>query len=261
MRAAFDKYKAYSESVQSSFEDARFLRRIYREINQAEPVTMREDFCGAFALCCEWVKLSDKTRAIGLDIDPEPIAYGRKNHLPQLDSARGKRVSIFRRDVLKPGASKADLICALNFSYFIFHRRETLLQYFIAARKTLSKNGLLVVDNFGGPNCCFTNTESRRMPGFTYKFEQKYFDPINNHAKFSIHFKPKGRRLVKDAFTYDWRMWSIPELKDLMLEAGFRDVAVYWEGTARDGSGSGVFHKRSRGEECQVWIAYIVGIR
>ena len=30
-----------------------------------------------------------------------------------------------------------------------------------------------------------------------------------------------------DAFVYHWRLWSIPELRDAMHEAGFKSTAVY----------------------------------
>ena len=54
-------------------------------------------------------------------------------------------------------------------------------------------------------------------------------------------------------------MWSIPELREMMLEVGFRKTYVYWEGTTRSGEGNGNFTRAEIGEECQAWIAYVVG--
>ena len=82
---------------------------------------------------------------------------------------------------------------------------------------------------------------------------------LNNRARFYIHFKTPGGQKNMRAFSYDWRMWTIPELRDLMIDAGFRDVLVYWEGTAADGSGNGKYHRRKTGDSSQAWIAYIVG--
>lgn len=256
---SFDKYTAYATSVQSPKEDARFLRLIYRNIRKEEPQVLREDFCGTFALCCEWVKLGDEKRAIGLDIDPEPLSYGMKNYLPKLPLAAQGRVKPLERDVLKKHSSKADVICAMNFSYFAFHERKTLLRYFKSCRQALRRDGLFVVDAFGGPQHGEPSVDTKRYPGLTYYFEQENFDPINNRTRFSLHFKPKGGRTKKRAFTYDWRMWSIPEIRDVMLDAGFKEVDVYWEGTARNGRGSGRFTRKERGESCQVWVAYVVG--
>ena len=45
-----------------------------------------------------------------------------------------------------------------------------------------------------------------------------------------------------------------------MREAGFRNVAVYWEGTDEEtGSGDGEFKKTAEGEPCAGWVAYVVG--
>lgn len=67
--------------------------------------------------------------------------------------------------------------------------------------------------------------------------------------------------MYKDVFTYDWRMWSISELREIMDEVGFKETKVYWEGTNRLGGGNGVFSEVEKGEACLSWIAYIVGVK
>lgn len=256
----FDKYAAYAESVQSPKDDAKFLSRVYGELVKREPILLREDFCAAFELCCKWVTLDSKKKAIGLDLDPEPLTYGKRHYLPRLREGERSRIKIYQRDVLSRSTPKADIICAFNFSYYIFHTRSVLLQYFKQCRRSLLKNGILAVDIFGGPRCGASSVDVRKYKGLTYYWQQENFDPINNHAKFHIHFKPKNGRKRNRVFSYDWRMWSIPEIRDLMMEAGFRDVVVYWEGTAKNGSGSGKFYQRRVGEPCEVWLAYVIGI-
>lgn len=260
MAKQFDKYRAYSEAVQSPSHDVRFLRRVYRELVGAEPSIMREDFCGTFALCCEWAKLGKDYRAIGLDIDPEPIEYGKSNYLSLLSQSAQSRIKILEKDVLNPLRTKADITCALNFSYFAFHERDVLLKYFSSVKKALTKSGIFIVDIFGGPDYGTVYVDTKRLPGFVYTFEQEFFDPISNKTRFRIHFTPHKSRKIKNAFTYDWRMWSIPEVKDLMKEAGFKETVVYWEGTGRNGRGSGEFHKRAKGESCSIWVGYVVGL-
>ena len=34
---------------------------------------------------------------------------------------------------------------------------------------------------------------------------------------------------MNKAFTYDWRYWSLPELTELLKEAGFADAQVFWD--------------------------------
>ena len=73
---------------------------------------------------------------------------------------------------------------------------------------------------------------------------------------------PRVRKKIEKVFTYDWRMWSIPELREMMRETGFRKTRVYWEGTARNGEGNGRCSASvDKGEECEAWIAYVIGER
>lgn len=254
---SFDKYAFYREAVQSPETDVKFIRRVYQEARGRDPVTLREDFCGTFALCCEWVKLNPKFKAIGVDLDPEPLAYGKKNYLSELREDQKSRLVTHRGDLLKAAMDPADIAVAMNFSYFIFREPELLLKYFGNVRKSLNKNGVFLIDLFGGSLCYSANEERSRKKGFTYFWDQESFEPISNRAKFAIHFQVKDRPKVRRVFTYDWRMWTIPELRELLAQAGFKRSHVYWEGTNSQGGGNGVFRRTEKGEDCQSWIAYI----
>ena len=71
---------------------------------------------------------------------------------------------------------------------------------------------------------------------------------------------PDGSEM-KRAFAYDWRLWSIPELRDLLAEAGFVDTEVYWEATDRKtGEGNGNYYKAESALDDPAWVAYIVGV-
>jgi precorrin-6B methylase 2 len=257
--ADFDKYSYYKRAVQSPDTDVEFLRDTYRELRGREAQVLREDFCGTFAISCEWAKISSKARAYGIDVDEEPILYGLANYLPHLTPAQRERVKILQADVLNPGLPKADIIAALNFSYFVFKERSVMKSYFHNCISTLNPGGLLVADVFGGSQCQEANEEETKHKDFTYYWDQANFDPITNEALFHIHFKPHGQKKIEKVFTYDWRMWTIPELREMMRETGFRKTYVYWEGTTRAGTGDGVFKRAEKGEECQAWIAYVVG--
>ena len=71
---------------------------------------------------------------------------------------------------------------------------------------------------------------------------------------------PDGSKIEK-AFTYDWRLWTLPELQELLTEAGFSRVTVWWEGTGKDGRGNGVFTPETRGEADAGWVAYLIAER
>ena len=75
-----------------------------------------------------------------------------------------------------------------------------------------------------------------------------------------IHYKfPDGSRM-RNAFVYDWRLWTLPELQELMGAAGFRDVHVLWEGTdSKTDEGNGNFRRIIQDHADPAWIAYVVG--
>ena len=218
---------------------------------------MREDFCGTFALSCEWVKLDPKHESYSLDLDPEPISYGKTNYLPKLKPEQQKRVHLHEGNVLTSRMPSTDIAIAMNFSFYIFKTRELLKKYFANSYRHLKKDGVFILDCFGGSQCYDEIEESTKHRGFTYYWDQTGFDPVTNQALFYIHFKPKGQQKVEKVFTYDWRMWSIPELRELLAEVGFKKTHVYWEGTTKKGEGDGKFTRTEKGEACLSWIAYI----
>lgn len=256
---SFDKYSYYLKSVQSPDNDVDFLSKTYKELKGKLAHTLREDFCGTFKIACEWVKYHKNNQAIGIDIDPEPIEYGKNNYLSQLTDDQKSRVKIVQESVTNNNLPKADIIAAQNFSYYLFKKRADLLEYFKNTYKAVNENGIFVIDSFGGPRCQEENEEETEHDGFSYFWDQDSFDPVTNYAQFYIHFKRKGEKKRERVFSYDWRMWTIPELKEIMEEAGFKKIHVYWEGSDDDGDGDGEFSRVTTGEECESWVAYVVG--
>lgn len=252
-----DKYDLYRKSVQEPAEDARHFRQLHRELTGRAPKRLREDFCGTFGVCCEWVKLGPDYTAQGLDLSEEALDYGRRHYLSKLTPGQRARVAPTLCDVLEPVGPAPDLILAQNFSYFIFKERATLVRYFAKCRESLRRGGVLALDAFGGADALVRNRESTKYRGHVFYWEQYDFDPVTHDMPCAIHFKLKGRRKVKDVFTYDWRLWSLPEIRDALADAGFRKSHVYWEGD--DGKeGNGVFTRVDKGAVEPVWIAMIL---
>ncbi|QLY24636.1 class I SAM-dependent methyltransferase [Bdellovibrio sp. KM01] len=256
-KTQFDKYELYSKAVQSAENDVVFIRNTYKELKKKAPRIFREDFCGTFALSTEWIKLDPKHQSIGVDLDPEPIAYGKTHYLSKLRPEQQKRMKVIEGNVMDPSLEKADIIAAMNFSYFCFKQRWMLKNYFANAYKTLSKDGIFLVDVFGGSQCYDAIEDRMKHKDFTYYWDQTNFDPVTNNAVFHIHFRVGGKK-IEQVFTYDWRLWSISEIREIMHEVGFAKSHVYWEGTAKDGSGDGNFTRVDHGESCESWIAYVV---
>ncbi len=259
-----DKYALYERSVQSPEVDAVWALSIYRELHGHYPVSLREDFCGTFKLSCAWVQRNRKNVAYAIDLDPEPLAYGRKKHFRKLTPAQKKRLRIIRGDVLRTKTPKVDLVVVGNFSFNILKERSKLLRYFRAVRKGLRPRGMIILEMAGGPGMIQPMRERRTvrekgMRPFTYIWHQRSFDPITRHALYSIHFKFEDGTQARDAFTYDWRLWTIPEIRDVLADAGFEQSFVYWE-TTHKGEGTGEFVRAEAGDNAYSWIAYVVGV-
>ena len=144
----------------------------------------------------------------------------------------------------------------------MFLSRVELLRYFKAARATLRDEGLLVLDSYGGADAQRTCEEKRKVGrGVTYVWDQYDFDPISHEATNHIHFEFKDGSSLERAFTYRWRLWTLPEVRELLTEVGFRTVDVYWEGTdSETGEGNNIFTRRKRALDDPAWIAYIAAL-
>jgi len=256
-----DKYALYQQAVQDPEHEVAFFERLYRRLFKRTPRVLREDFCGTFAICCQWAKKRNR-QAIGVDLDPEPLNWGRGNNLRNLPAEAQRRVELRQDDVRTTGGTKAHVLAAQNFSFWCFKTRDALRDYFARARKNLDKQGIMVLDMMGGPECMEEDREDVRNCGrFTYVWEQARFDPISHNARFHIHFRFRDGSELTKAFTYDWRFWSIPEVRELLAEAGFSESHVYWEGTDENGEGDNTWRKARRAPSEPAWIAYIAAVK
>ena len=255
-----DIHELYELSVQNVEHEVEFLQKTFREIRGRNAYLLREDFCGTASASCEWVKQGNEFQAIGVDIEPSVLEWGREHRVSRLPAEDRTRVSLMESDVLNVETPPVDILVAFNFSYFIFQERKTMVEYCRRARAALKDDGVFFVDLFGGPESQEETKEKTKFKehGFTYIWEQAEFHPVTNWMRCAIHFKFKDGSKIKNAFTYEWRLYSAPEIRDMLLEAGFKTATVYWEGEDEDGEGDGNFTPDARGEADLAWIAYIV---
>jgi len=264
------KYELYEASVQTPEVHVEFFLGVFREIRGKFARTLREDFCGTGWISAEWVKRNRSNSAMGVDLDPEPLAYGRKHHWSKLSAEQRKRMTFANENVLAITDQKFDVVLACNFSFYIFKKRRTLVDYFRACLRSLNKDGILVLEMAGGPGMIEKTRERRtvtleRPKGagvykFGYTWDQQSFDPITHDARYAIHFKLPTGEQMQEAFVYDWRLWTIPEVRDAMAEAGFPQSVVYWEAEHK-GEGTGEYLAAAHGDNAYAWIAYIVGVK
>lgn len=256
-----DRHDLYQRSVQSVGDEIEFIAARYREIRGRDLRRIREDFCGTAQMACAWAGAGKDHEAIGVDIDPEVLAWGREHNFNTLPAAARSRVCLLQEDVLQVRTEPVEAILAMNFSYWLFRERATLLAYFRKIRDALVEDGVLFLDAYGGYEAPKVITEKRECDGFIYIWEQAEFDPVSHRMACHIHFKfPDGSKM-KRAFSYEWRLWSLPELKELLAEAGFRESQVWWEGADEDGDGNGEFERVEVGEPDAGWVAYLVAVK
>jgi SAM-dependent methyltransferase len=252
-----DVHILYENSVQCVESEIDFVDDTYKKIRGKRATTLREDFCGTMNTSCEWVRRRKSNIAYSIDIDRDVLTWGKKNKLAKLDKLQQQRVNIINGDVTTAITTNMDIILAMNFSYWIFKDRKTMTNYFRHIYNNLSDNGIFFLDSFGGPEATKEMEEKTEFDEFTYVWDQHKFNPITGDGLFYIHFKFDDGSKIKRAFTYDWRVWTLPELTEMLAEAGF-NAHVYWEGTDKKGEGNGIFTRAKIGEADDSWIAYIV---
>lgn len=258
-----DKHRLYELSVQNPGHEVDFVARTFKRRFRRKALRLREDFCGTALFSTSWVESDPARRATGIDLDRRVLAWARRHNLADLPDDVAGRVELIQGDVLDPppGNAPFDVIVGFNYSYFTFRDRPTLRRYFEGALAGLGDEGLFFLDLFGGPEAQTVLEESREEDGFTYVWDQASYDPIGARARNHIHFRfPDGTELPR-AFTYDWRLWQLVEVRELLSEAGFGRVDVYWEDADADGEGTGTFRRRTRVDNELCWNAYVVSSR
>ena len=253
-----DKYVLYEQSVQSTEFEYEFVDDNFKRLRGREAKLLREDFCGTGQMCCEWVRGRDANQAIGVDFDPEVLEWSRANHIASLSDEQKARVTLLQEDVRAVKTDPVDIVLAMNFSWQIFEERKVLRDYLASVRDSLVDDGVLFMDIFGGYEAYQELEEKTKHKGFTYVWEQASYNPITGHMVCHIHFNFRDGSKMKKAFTYEWRLYSLPELQEILTEAGFSKVTVYWQGwDDEEDEPDGNFLPATEGEADPGWICMV----
>ncbi len=261
-----DKFDCYQKSVQAPDHEVEFFEQAYKEVYGKKPYSLREDFCGTFAVCCEWVKSDDQRTAVGVDFCEDTLQWGRDHNLAKLTEEQQQRVRLIQQDVRKKNRPQVDVLAAQNFSFWIFKTRREVVEYFRVARANLKAEGIMVMDMMGGGDCYIEGHTDKRVikkgrKGFRYFWKQVSFNPVSHDARFSISFKFADGSQLKNAFEYNWRFWSIPEVREMLAEAGFSESHVYFELEDDEGEDTGEWGRKEESLSHGCWIAYIVAVK
>ena len=217
-----DPLDLYEHAVQSPAHLAPFLVALHG----AGPTRLREDFGGTGALARAFVHAAPGRVALVVDLDPAPLA--RCAGHPDLRTLVADATAL-------DDADPADIVFVGNFSLGYVECRRRLARYLEASRRRLAPGGLFACDMYGGPGAWRLGGLARRVPlpdGSTlhYWWEHQAADPLTGIVVNAISFRIEtAGEIVEElprAFVYRWRLRSLPELRDLLLDAGFESIEV-----------------------------------
>lgn len=219
---ALDRHDLYERTVQSPGRVVEFLRAIHGR----DPRALGEDFSGTAAVSRAWVRLVPGGSAVAVDLD-----------LSLLERASGpegiRGLEVVRGDVREAGGaarSPCDAIFVGNFSIGEIRERGDLVRYLERSRRRLNAGGIFVCDTYGGPSSLRVGAVERShwIEGgdrIRYVWEQREVDRETGRVVNAMHFRIEREgeivEALEDAFVYRWRLWSVPELRDALQEAGF----------------------------------------
>lgn len=276
------KLDLYRLAVQHPEAEAAFLMRAYAHYRGgAMPTRLREDFAGTAAVAAHFVELHDDHRALAVESHGPTLRWAERRVAMELGD-RAEDLIFIEADaaaVGPPDLPKVDVTAALNFSVFIYHTRDALRDYFRSARRGLRPGGLLLLDAYGGPGAMRVGEQRRPVSlprpqrdrlglrSLQYRWEQRTYDAVTGRVDCRIHFAigetgGHERRIVRNVFRYDWRLWTLPELCEVLTEAGFSRTDVWCEATTRAGDRGGGRYRPTRHMPAREdWVAYVVGVR
>ncbi|PWA90776.1 S-adenosyl-L-methionine-dependent methyltransferases superfamily protein [Artemisia annua] len=223
------KFSLYQQSVQSPKGDISYLQMFFltyvggrAPLHLQEdfcgtallraPLHLQEDFCGTALLSTEWLRSDLRRTSVGLDFDLDALDWCIENNVNKVG-------------LIYLLESSSTMVTSYNHKKL--NCRHELVSYFKHALNALSKKGgIFVMDLYGGTSSECELKMQRKFPNFTYTWEQAGFDIIQRKTRISLHYTLLNhqKKKLRHAFSYSWRLWSLPEIKDCMEEAGFRSV-------------------------------------
>lgn len=267
-----DPLACYELTVQSP----RHIVSMLRAIHGGQPIVLREDFCGSAAVATRWCKEASEqgsaARAVGVDLDAAALARAAAG-----TAAAGvaDRVALLCADAVTcpPAADDgADIIFVGNFSIGYIHSRADLVAYLRRCRDRLSRGnagfggGVFICDLYGGAGAFRLGSLDRTHMGrgnevIHYHWEHEAADPMTGLVTNSISFRVvvNGEQVAHyaRAFVYHWRLWSLSELREALVEAGFQAVEFYKDLNLAPGEAAvAVSDPRDLGED---WVVMVAG--
>jgi SAM-dependent methyltransferase len=227
---SFDGYDLYEWCVQAPLKQATFLDALCGSSTGGGVRALRDDFCGPASIARAWLTLPGARRAVGIDRDDEPFEHAKQRWERDAPAGMGDALKLVKSDVRAARERDFDVVCAFNFAVCELHTRADLVEYLRAVHAALKPGGVFAADLYGGTTAMLLGSAERRtetpIGTVYYMWEQFAADPFKSRVRNAIHFR-LASTVFRNAFVYDWRLWSPAELIDAMREAGFASTEVH----------------------------------
>lgn len=229
-----DRWEFYERAVQSPRDSLAMLI----DAHGGDPRVLAEDFAGSAALSRAWAASAPERRSIAVDLDAQALT--RASGVQRVETLVADV-----RDARSVARARGDVVHAGNFSLGYLHSRLELVAYLRAVRGRLSDRGLFACDTYGGPSAFQLGawTRSIALPDgarLTSVWERREADAMTSRVVNVLGYRvERDGEIVErelEAFVYDWRLWSVPELADALEEAGFERSRVHATTAPGDGA-------------------------
>ncbi len=250
-------FEIYQRAVQSPEADVALLQHIYTHSRGVSGYRLREDFCGTGLTLSHWIAQGKGFTGEGYDIDPAPVEWGLKNNFAGVGTVASSS-TLQVADARSWSQISPDIRCAFNFSYWVFREQRQLLDYFSGVCADLADGGVFVIDVTGGIDCLSEEPYESDADGFTCVWQQSNFSPVDHSADLTLRFRFDDGSELDPPYRYRWRVWSIPELNQLLTQAGFSSTEIWWQ---NDDAMDVGFEITSKGRNDACWVACIAALK
>jgi hypothetical protein len=258
MAALADSRDLYEKSVQRPNDEVEFVASTFAKLRKRPAQTLREDFSGTAAFSRTWVAGGRDRKAFAIDLDNDALDWCQEKMAARPKQERD-RLRCIAGDVTESVCeAPVDVAVAFNFSYWIFKSRATLLKYFKRVHASLRDDGLFFLDIWGGPGVQDPDEDEHEEDGYDWRWQWEAYNPLNSEIRCHIHFAFPDGSAISPAYTYDWRMWTIAELRDIAIEAGFRNLRCFDEELDDDGEETGRRIEIHELSGYETWWLYLV---
>lgn len=251
-----DKHLIYEQAVQSPEADVELIQRFYKQCRGRKAKRLREDFCGTGLTLSHWVRQGSRYSGEGYDIDAETVEWGRAQNFVANDIPP-ERGALYIADAREKSTEAPDVRCAFNFSYWVFRERQEMVRYFKLARKDLAKNGVLMLDITGGTQSTLEDPFETELDDFSLIWQQKNYSPIDHSADLTLTFRFEDGSQIEPPYRYHWRVWSIPEVLEMLEEAGFAETRIWLQ----DDDHKSGYYRTEKIDNDTCWVACLVALK